>query len=56
MIIDRHPALDFDPKAKAAAEESARFYARAMDCRCTVEYRDHYDDTRVSGEYLVIAQ
>jgi hypothetical protein len=47
------PAINYDRNAKANAELQAREMAYFTGKRYVVEYRDHYDDTRVSGEYVV---
>ena len=46
-------AYNFDPKAKAEAEASAEWHALNCGGTWTVEYRDHYDDTRVAGDFIV---
>lgn len=46
-------AHNFDPAAKRAAEDAARALYVETGSRFRVEYRDHYNDSCVSGDYVV---
>jgi hypothetical protein len=46
-------AYNFDPAVKAEAEKTAAVLTALTDKTHVVEYRDHYDDTRICGDYIV---
>lgn len=46
-------ARNFDPAAKRAAEAAARQLEAQDGKRRRVEYRDHYNDYSVVGDYVV---
>jgi hypothetical protein len=46
-------AVNFDPKAKRAAETAARALEQQDGKRRRVEYHDHYNDYSVVGDYVV---
>jgi hypothetical protein len=55
MERERFTADNFDAKVKAMAQSVADYWTERTGCRHVVEYRDHYDDTRVRGDYVVRA-
>lgn len=59
--INEFPARNFDPLAKAAAEREATrrneyFGAKGAAGPWRVEYRDDYNDSSVSGRYVVTSR
>lgn len=59
--INEYRARNFDPLAKAAAEREATrrneyFGAKGATGPWRVEYRDDYNDSCVSGRYVVTAR
>lgn len=55
MIVFQETAANHNPAVKARAEAERRFAEANTGRRFVVEYRDHYDDTRVRGDYIVRA-
>lgn len=48
-------AVNFDPAAKRAAEAAARAMTAQDGKPRRVEYRDHYNDYSIVGDYVVVA-
>jgi hypothetical protein len=49
----RYYARNFDERARRAAEDAARALSVDTGRRFVVEYQDHYDDSRVAGDYVI---